>query len=432
MPEEKKTGSFYGWVMMPILCLVYSIPIGFALYGPPVIYRFMQKDLSWQRGEINLGYTMIGMTLGLGAFIIPWLMDRFGPRRTLAIGAVLTSGAVLLMAFAGQCYPVYLLLCFCTGLGISFGSVVPVQALVLLWFNVHRALVMGLVLGGGAIGGFLYPQIINAAIVASGGNWRVGWFVIAAACLAGAAVSLMAIRNRPEDLGQHPDGLVPSAVREALSGGQSGRIRTYRSPVNWHLKDALKTRSIWMVIIGLSLIWFLWQSVLTQTPAHLSDRGFSISDPAWFLRPAFIYGLILACSIVGRLSVSFLGERVEGRLLIAVAGFCLIAGGSLFWFASRDNLWAAYLYPLLVGFGFGASYVSYPLLMGNYFGTESFHRISAVANPITSSFPYIGAFIAGRLYDVNGGYGVAVVIACGIALVGSVLMLLCRPPVKAG
>ncbi|HRS98295.1 MAG TPA: MFS transporter, partial [Smithella sp.] len=180
MPEEKKTGSFYGWVMMPILCLVYSIPIGFALYGPPVIYRFMQKDLSWQRGEINLGYTMIGMTLGLGAFIIPWLMDRFGPRRTLAIGAVLTSGAVLLMAFAGQCYPVYLLLCFCTGLGISFGSVVPVQALVLLWFNVHRALVMGLVLGGGAIGGFLYPQIINAAIVASGENWRVGWFVIAA------------------------------------------------------------------------------------------------------------------------------------------------------------------------------------------------------------------------------------------------------------
>ena len=70
--------------------------------------------------------------------------------------------------------------------------------------------------------------------------------------------------------------------------------------------------------------------------------------------------------------------------------------------------------------------------MGNYFGVESFHKISAVANPITSGFPYFGAFIAGWLYDVNGGYGAAVVIACGIALVGSLLMLLCRPPVKAG
>ncbi|HPI52398.1 MAG TPA: MFS transporter, partial [Smithellaceae bacterium] len=148
MTEKAKTAAFYGWVLMPVLCLVYSIPIGFALYGPPVIYRFMQKDLSWQRGEISLGYTIIGLTLGLGAFIIPWLMDRFGPRRTLAIGASVTSGSVLLMAFAGQSYPVYLLLCFFTGLGISFGSVVPVQALVLLWFNVHRALVMGLVLGG--------------------------------------------------------------------------------------------------------------------------------------------------------------------------------------------------------------------------------------------------------------------------------------------
>ena len=432
MTEKAKTAAFYGWVLMPVLCLVYSIPIGFALYGPPVIYRFMQKDLSWQRGEISLGYTIIGLTLGLGAFIIPWLMDRFGPRRTLAIGASVTSGSVLLMAFAGQSYPVYLLLCFFTGLGISFGSVVPVQALVLLWFNVHRALVMGLVLGGGAIGGFIYPQIISASIVAFGGNWRVGWCVIALACVIGAVVAMIAVRNRPEDLGQHPDGMVPSAVREAMSDARIGRFRTYRSPVNWNFKDALKTKSIWLAIIGMSFIWFLWQSVLTQTPAHLSDRGFSMSDPVWFLRPAFIYGLILACSIVGRLSVSFLGERMESRLLIAIAGFSLIGGGVLFWFASRDSLWAVYLYPLLVGFGFGASYVSYPLLMGNYFGTESFHKISAIANPITSVFPYSGAFFAGWLYDVNGGYGTAVVIACGIALVGSVLMLLCRPPVKAG
>ena len=91
MSEKTKSSRFYGWVLLPILCLVYSIPIGFALYGPPVIYRFMQKDLGWQRGEINLGYTIIGIMLGLGSFIIPWLMDRFGPRKTLTIGAILTA-----------------------------------------------------------------------------------------------------------------------------------------------------------------------------------------------------------------------------------------------------------------------------------------------------------------------------------------------------
>jgi len=131
---------------------------------------------------------------------------------------------------------------------------------------------------------------------------------------------------------------------------------------------------------------------------------------------------------VGRLSVSFLGELIESRFLIAIAGFCLISGGVLFWFASRDNLWATYLYPLLAGFGFGASYVSYPLLLGNYFGTESFHKISAIFNPITTGFQYSAAFVAGQLYDINGNYGMAIIIACSGAFIGTLVILLCRPP----
>jgi MFS transporter, OFA family, oxalate/formate antiporter len=423
-----KSRSFYGWVLLPILCLVYSIPIGFALYGPPVIYRFMQKELPWQRGEINLGYTFIGIMIGVGAFIIPWLMGRFGPRKTLTIGAILTAVAVFLMASMGQIYPIYLILCFFIGLGIALGSIIPVQALVLLWFNVHRALVMGLVLGGGAIGGFIYPQIISGAIVASGGDWRVGWVAIGIACLAGAVIAIIAVRNRPEDLGQHPDGLAPKALQEAMSHVKHKPIKTYRSPVNWSFRDALRTRILWFIIIGVSLIFFLWQMVLTQTPAHLSDRGFSAADPVLFLQPTFVYGLVLAFSIVGRLSVSFLGELIESRFLIAIAGLCLITGGALFWLASKDNLWAAYLYPLFAGFGFGATYVSYPLLLGNYFGAESFHKMSAISNPITTGFQYSAAFFAGQMYDVNGNYGLAIIIACSGAFIGTLVILLCRPP----
>ena len=166
---------------------------------------------------------------------------------------------------------------------------------------------------------------------------------------------------------------------------------------------------------------------MTQTPAHLSDRGFVSTDPVLFLQPAFIYGLVLAFSIVGRLSVSFLGELIESGYLIAIAGLCLLAGGVLFWFASRDNLWAAYLYPLLAGFGFGATYVCSPLLIGNYFGAESFHRISAISNPITTGFQYSAAFMAGQLYDINGNYGLALIIACSMALIGT-LFILCASP----
>ena len=428
MAAKAKSGGFYGWWLLPILCLVYSIPIGFALYGPPVIYTYMSKSLGWERGQINLGYTIIGIMLGMGALFLPFLINRFGPRKTLVIGAVLTAISGLLVAFCGQVYPVYLLLCFFVGLGLSFGTVLPVQALVLYWFNVHRALAMGLVLGGGAIGGFIYPQIVSACIINFGGDWRVGWYVIAITCFIGAIIAMIAVRNRPEDLGQHPDGLSPEQDREAVLHSSHKPIKTYRSPVNWQFRNAVRQPALWMIVVGAGFIYFLWQAVLTQTSFHLRDQGFSPADPVIFLRPEFVYGTILACSIIGRLSISFLGERIESRFLISIAGLSLVIGGALFLLASKDNLWAVYLFPLFTGFGFGATYVSVPLITGNYFGAGAFPSISSITSPVSSVFQFSSPFIAGWMYDVNGNYNLAILIGCSGALIGAIVILFCRPP----
>lgn len=428
MDQKNAKGSFYGWWLLPILCLVYSIPIGFALYGPPVINTYMAKSLGWERGQINLGYSIIGILLGMGALFMPFLINRFGPRKTLAFGALVTAVSGLLMAVLGQYYPAYLLLCFFAGLGISFGSVLPVQTLVLYWFNVHRALAMGLVLGGGAIGGFIYPQIISSFIVNAGGDWRVGWYVIAATCFIGAVIAMLAVRNRPEDLGQHQDGLSPERLHQAMQHAKHKPIRTFRAAINWKFRDAVRTRQLWMIIFATGMIFFLWQAVMTQTTFHLRDRGFSPADPSIFLRPDFVYGLILACSIIGRLSISFLGERIESRFLIASAALSLIIGGLLFWVASKETLWAVYLFPLFTGFGFGATYVSVPLITGNYFGVGAFPSISAITNPIGSIFQFSAPFIAGWIYDINGSYAPAVAIACSGAFIGALLILLCTPP----
>jgi MFS family permease len=437
MTGKTQGDGFYGWWLLPVLCLVYSIPIGFALYGPPVINTFMADSLKWPRGEINLGYSIIGLMLGVGALLIPWMMDRFGPRKTLAIGAVIAALSSILVAllghisvtFNGHIYPIaYWVICLFVGLGVSFGTVVPVQALVMLWFNVRRALAMGLVLGGGAIGGFIYPQIISAAIVNSGGDWHVGWYIIALACFAGAAIAMLAVRNRPEDLGQHPDGLSPDQLQEAIKHPKQELIKTYRSPGNWRFRDAIKTRTLWAIVIAIAFIYYLWQTILTQTPAHLHDRGFSPSDPVLVFQPAFVYGLILAFSIIGRLSVSFLGEHVEPRYIISIAGLSLLIGGVLFWLASKENLWAVYLYPLFTGFGFGATYVCQPLIIGNYFGVGSFPIISRISSPVGSIFQYSAPAIAGFIYDINGSYATAVIIGCSGAFIGMLLILFCAPP----
>jgi MFS family permease len=187
-----------------------------------------------------------------------------------------------------------------------------------------------------------------------------------------------------------------------------------------------------MIVVAATFVFFLWQTVLTQASFHLHDRGFSSTDPVIFYRPEFIYGLTLLFSILGRLSVSFLGEVLESRVIMGIAGLCLIAGGVLFWFVSKDNLAATFLFPLLAGFGFGATYVSMPLITGNYFGANAFPAIMSIVYPIENGVQFCAPFVAGQLYDISGDYSLALLVSLSAALIGTTLIFFCKPPLPRG
>jgi len=418
MVTEVKTGGFYGWWLLFFLWVVYTIPIGFAFYSPAVLYPFMIQELGWSRGEIMMGFTAMMMLLGLTGPLTAWMLGRFGARVTLAIGGTIVAIANFLVGTIGHVYPLYLALSFLSGIGISFASVIPVQMVVVSWFNLRRAMAMGLVLGGGAVGGFLAPQIINQAVRAADGDWRIGWSIIALASVVGVVVALLAIRNQPADLGQYPDG----RAQPAVASGGARTARTYRTPVDWTLRDALKTPALWFLVIAEVCSLFLWHVVATQGPLHLQDRGF---DPAM---AAFFYSLAVGLSIMGRFTIAAVGDIIEPRFLFAFGAFCILLGGVLFWFVSPEAMWMAYLYPLLAGFGFGVAYVCFPTITGNYWGQEAFAGITGLISPISMTIHALVAPLAGFLYDLQGTYFTVMVISWIVGAVGLVAIVLCTPP----
>jgi MFS family permease len=411
--------------MLLFLWVVYTIPIGFAFYSPAVIYPFMIEDMGWARGEIMFGSTALMLLFGLAGPLAAWMIGRFGARITLATGGAVVTIATILMGLVGHIYSMYLVLSLFVGLGVALASMIPVQTVIVSWFNVRRALAMGLVLGGGAIGGFLAPQIISVAVEASGGNWRIGWFIIAGASIIGIIVAMLMVRNQPSDVGQHPDGLAPHEAEVAVSG-TSSVSRIYRTPVDWTLRDALRTPALWLLVGAVACSFFLWQVVVTQGPLHLLDRGF---DPAM---TAFFYSLAIGLSIVGRFATAALGDIIEPRFLLASGAFCILLGGILFWFVSPGAMWTAYIYPLLAGFGFGVAYVCVPTIIGNYWGSMAFAGVMGLESPIVMSFQAIAAPLAGFIYDLQGSYFTIMIISWILAAVGFVALLLCTPPRPKG
>jgi MFS family permease len=420
MKAGKKTSGFYGWWLLFFLWIVYTIPIGFVFYGPPVLYPFMIEETGWSRGDIMVGYAAMMLLTGVASPLAAWMIGRLGVRVTLFIGGIGLAAVNFAMAFIGGSYPAYLTLCALLGLAAAPATFIPIQTVIVFWFSARRALALGLVLGGGAIGGFFAPQIVNAAVLRAGGDWRIGWTITAIACLVGAVVAILAVRNRPADLGQHSDGVPPEEAGATV--GVKRAIRTYRTTVAWTLADALRTSALWLLLLGAVGTFCLWQVLVTQGPLHLQDRGF---DPE---TAAFFYSLAIGLSIAGRFSVAALGDIIEPRFIFAFAVLCMLIGGVLFWFVTPDVMWAAYLYPLLGGFGMGAAYICEATMVGNYWGPEAFAKIRGVIGPIAVILEAGVVPLAGFLYDLQGTYLTIMIITWVGAILAIGAVLLCTPP----
>jgi len=420
MQAEKRKPGFYGWWLLFFLWIVYSFPIGFVFYGPPVLYPFMIEEMGWSRGDIMVGYAAIMLLTGLASPLAAWMIDRFGARITLFVGGVAVAATNFSMGLIGDGYHAYLTLCVLLGVAVALASFIPIQTVIVFWFSARRALALGLVLGGGAIGGFFAPQIVTGAVLRAGGDWRIGWTIAALASLAGAVVAILAIRNRPSDMGQYPDGSPPGVA--SAPGLSTRAARTHRTAVEWTLTDVLKTPALWLLLLATIGSYFLWQVIVTQGPLHLQDRGFDAGTASFF------YSLAIGLSIAGRFAVAAVGDFIEPRFLFAFAAFCILIGGVFFWLLSPDALWAAYLYPLVGGFGFGAVYICEATIVGNYWGPEVFAKVRGVIGPIAVLFEAGAGPLAGFLFDLQGSYLAIMILSWIGAIVGIAAILLCKPP----
>ena len=419
----KRTQRFYGWWLLFFLWIVYTIPIGFVFYGPPVLYPFMLEETGWSRADIMMGYAAIMLLTGIASPLAAWMIGRLGARVTLFVGGIGVSAANFAMASVGDSYTAYLTLCVLLGLTAALAAFIPIQTVIVFWFDARRALALGLVLGGGAIGGFLAPQIVNAAVLAAGGDWRIGWTISGAAALGAAVVAVLAVRDQPSDLGQYPDGVPPDRAKAIVAADRARR--TYRTGVTWTLSDALRTPALWLLLLATIGTFSLWQFMVTHGPLHLQDRGFEPADAAFF------YSLAIGLSIAGRFCVAALGDFIEPRFLFAFAVLCILVGALLLWFISPDRMWAAYLYPLLAGFGMGAAYICEAIMVGNYWGPKAFAKVRSVIGPIAVIFEAGVPPLAGFFYDLQGTYLTIMIITGVGAIVALVAILRCTPPSPA-
>lgn len=411
---------FSGWNNVIILFVFYCLLYGVVFYGFNVIFPAMLKAMKWSRGDASVGHTIRTLMVGITAPMVAYMVNRWGARNTLIPGAVICIVGLGLLSEISSLWQWTLLWGIVMGLGFSLGGFIPVQTTATYWFTKRRGLAMGLIMTGAGVGGF-FAQPIFTWLIKTTGSWQLGW-LSAGALLIPGMILLFWLKSKPSDVGQHPDGIHPDQVK-ADAAVVKRVSRTFKSSVNWALRDVLRTHQFWFMLfcfITLSLPIYLFT---THGVLHMMDKGYKPMQAAYAL------SLLVLISGFARFPVGWLADYIEARWLMLI--FFVGYAGSLFIF------WQAASMPLIIasccvfGFCFGGQLVLMAIIVGNYFGPASFASINGVTVPCQTFCSSTIPVMAGYIFDYSKSYDVAFIVLISLSTLAVLAALIIAPPLKA-
>jgi len=417
--KKPGTSEFYGWKLTGILFFINLGALGIGFYGFTVIFPAMVKAMGWGRGEASLAATLRPIFMSVAMPIAASVINRYGTRRSIMLGLfILSLGMFLLGTVTSRLWQWI----FLWGIFIPFGFAffnLGSQTTVTFWFNVKRATIMGVVMTGTSIGGFLATPIFTWLMQRTK-MWQPAWLVAGGLALLMLIFSFW-IRGKPSDIGQHPDNIEPETEDERSEEQKRG-ARTFRTPVTWQLSEILKTPSFYFITAGQIATIIPLQILVTHMVFHLTDLGYTEMEAA------SVMSIVVLSSGFARFPMGWVGDRIEPRWLMS--GSLVIILTMVFNVWKAPSLTTLLISGVFYGFSYGTILVLLPVIRGNYFGPESFASLAALITPITLVFvapaPYLGGFVA----DKFGNYDLAFISIFVVVAIGVICIALAAPPQK--
>ncbi|MEJ2246850.1 MAG: MFS transporter [Acidobacteriota bacterium] len=238
-------------------------------------------------------------------------------------------------------------------------------------------------------------------------------------CVA-AIIALVFVKEKPEDLGQLPDGGANKDIKEQKSGTQTRRSAVHLTSEAWTSREALSGPFFWVLMfcqLGVSCGYTVF---MAHGVVHLKDLGHSSDTAAWAI------GLMSISGLLSKALVGTLGDRIDPRYIWAF--FIVVFGVGQLLVPRADTLVLLVVIAVCIGIGFGGGVVCLAAVLSNYYGLKAFAALVGVAIAVNTIFSAITPPIAGWLHDNGYGYqGVFYVLAI-LCVVGTIILLIIKPP----
>jgi len=408
---------FYGWWIVALGAVINVFGLGITYNSITVFFLPLKRDLGVSSALISLLYGAARLEGGFDGPVVGYLIDRFGSRRLIMMGATLAGAGFLLLSTVHDFWTFFLMYVLIVSFGSNCGFFSPVTTAVNKWFIRRRGIGFSIISASGYVGGMIMAPFLSYIILKFG--WRMGAICAGLMILGIILPAALRFKNSPEEMGLLPDGK-PSSIPSAK---ETVRSAQEMAEPDFRVKEALRTPQFWLLMAGISFRLFVTFALNIHFIPVLVWTGMSETASAYMV------SLMSFITILSSLAFGWMGDRWNKALMCSLGTLpTLLAIVGLL--CSKTP---AILYALPIGFALtmGTAPLNWALI-GDFFGRRSYATLRGIMGTGYGFITCLSPVYAGWIFDHTGSYALVLITFAVVLVLTAILFAVLRPPRHPG
>lgn len=369
-----------------ILALSLGVRHAFGLYLVPMSHEF-----GWGHNVFSLAIAMQNLIWGAVQPITGAFADKYGSKIVVAVGGLLYTIGLLLMAVSSTGLLLNLSAGLILGLALSATSFpVLLSAVGRAAHPEKRSLAMGIASAAGSFGQFI--MLPSTLLLLQSIGWSAA--LVVSAILIALIVPLALMLKAPA----YKDPNALPSTQPALSFKQILVIAKNHKP-------------FWFLALGFLVCGFQVVFIAIHLPGYLIDHGFNATTGTVFL------ALVGLFNIVGTYGAGWLGDKYsKPKLLmylyglrgIAIIGFLLLP----------LSIWTVYAFGVVMGLLWLSTVPLTNGIVANMFGVKYLSMLSGIVFFTHQIGSFFGGWLGGLNHDMTGNYNMIWMLSIALSGLG--------------
>ena len=412
--SKTRKKRFYGWNIVLASALTNGFGGSVHWQGFTVFFIPISQSLGLTAAQTAMPFALSRAENGLTGPITGWLIDRYGVRKLMLIGTIMTGVGYVWLSQTSTFLAFLLVYLFVISLGSSTSFMQASTTAINTWFSRNRGVAMSINSAAFRLGGAFMVPLLSVAVLRWG--WETAALWVGVGMLVFITPLAFVFKRSPESIGVGPDG---DPLKEAKSQHKINQGEIRDSEDEWTAKQAVRTSAFWTLALGTVLRMSVHGTIFVHFVPILVWKGESQQ------MAANLIGLLALCSVPMILFFGWLSDRIGRQRLL---GGCYISAAcSLLLLNVVDGPWPIFTALLLFAgteIGSGLNWA----LVGDLFGRKRYATIRGLLSPIYNLALFTTPVAAGWIKDETGSYEIVLLSGTVLLIAAALTFLLIKKP----